>query len=295
MEFAFETRALSKRFGATPALAEITLAVEPGAIVGLVGRNGSGKTTLLRHLVGLYLPSAGACLILGTPSGRLAADELSRIGVVQQPGQLLGWMTVAQHLAYVASFYPRWDAALAARLQEELELDPRARVATLSPGNAQKLALLLAVCHRPELLLLDEPASALDPIARASLLRLLLERLREDGLTLVVSSHLLRDLEAIVDQVVCLEGGRLVAHASLDDLAERYGEWRAVAGAIPLPARFDEPFVLEQESDGRQARLLVRAGEAEAEAFRARHGATLHRQPLNLERIFPLLVREAKR
>ncbi len=294
MDVAFETQGLGKSFGSTVALRGIDLRVERGSIVGLVGRNGSGKTTLLRHLVGLTLPSQGHCLTLGIPSDRLGPGELARIGHVGQPSQLLGWMTVGQHLGYVGSFYPRWDRSLEERLLGELELAVTARVATLSPGNAQKLALILAVCHRPDLLLLDEPASALDPLARRALLRFLLERLREDGPTLVVSSHLLQDLEAIVDRVVCLEAGRLVADAGLDELQERYAEWRVRAGQVPLPPRFPEDFVREQSGDGRQAVLLVQAGPGELAAFRSRHGAEVEVHPLNLERLFPLLVAEAK-
>ena len=130
-----------------------------------------------------------------------------RIGFVPQEIRLIDWMTVEQHLSYVASFYPRWDGERQARLLRELELDTASTVGALSSGNVQKLAVILACCHHPELLVLDEPVSDLDPIARGGrLLEFLLELLREDETTIVVSSHVLRDVEKIVDHgCVCLD------------------------------------------------------------------------------------------
>lgn len=292
---AFETRALTRRFGRELALDALTLAVPKGSIVGLIGRNGCGKTTLMRHLVGLQLPTSGSCTTLDRPSHELGADELRRIGIVHQESRLLEWMTVEQHLVYVASFYRTWDAQRQARLVKELELEMNARVATLSPGNVQKLAILLAVCHRPELLLLDEPVSALDPIARERLLAFLLELIREDFSTIVISSHVLRDVERVVDRIVCLEQGRLVVNEPLDDLKERYAGWRVVSSNGGLPERFEEAWVLQQEGDRRQATLLVRGTAADRAEFERRHHAVVVEEPLNLERVFPLLLEEARR
>jgi ABC-2 type transport system ATP-binding protein len=290
MPNAFELISVTRRFGETRALDDVTLAVPTGHVVGLIGRNGGGKTTLLRHVVGLQLATTGECRTLGRPTRDLGGAELSRIGFVPQEHRLLHWMTVWQHLDYVASFYENWDDALRKRLQRELELETDARVGTLSPGNVQKLAILIAVCHRPDLLLLDEPVSALDPIARGQLLTFFLELLREERRTIVVSSHVLRDVEEIVDRVICLEKGRVVEDAAMDDLQERYAEWVVSSANGGLPDRFDEPFVVRQEIVGRQARLLVRDAAAHLEAFRGRHHAEVTVRPLNLERIFPLLV-----
>lgn len=291
---AFETRDLTRSYGASVALDHLTLSVPKGSIVGLIGRNGCGKTTLLRHVVGLQLPSSGTCTTLGRPASELGPDELRRIGIVHQEGRLLEWMTVAQHLRYVASFYRTWDNRREARLLEELELEPGARVGTLSPGNLQKLAILIAVCHRPELLLLDEPVSALDPLARERLLAFLLEIVHKDFSTIVISSHVLRDVERVVDWIVCLERGRLVANESLDDLEERYTGWRVVSRNGGLPARFAEEWVLHQEGDRRQATLLVRGEAAQRADFERRYHADVVEEPLNLERVFPLLIAEAR-
>ncbi len=292
MQYVIETKDLSKSFDGKVALDRVSLSVPKQAVVGLVGRNGSGKTTLLRHAVGLLLPTRGTCLTLGTASGELGHDELARIGIVPQTNRFLEWMTVEQHVRYVASFYLRWDGEREARLRRDLELEAGARVGTLSAGNAQKLAIVLAMCHHPELLLLDEPMSDLDPIVRGRLLAFLVELLGEDDATVVVSSHILRDVEKIIDRVICLDDGRVVTDAALDDLDDRYAEWR-VTSPRPLPASFEEPWVLRQEVDGRQASLLVRQAPGDLESFRAAYRVEVSSHPLSLERIFPLLVAEA--
>jgi ABC-2 type transport system ATP-binding protein len=283
-----------KSFGNVLALDGVSLALGGSRIVGLVGRNGSGKTTLLRVAAGLALPSAGTVRVLGKPSAELGDRELGRIGVVQQTTRFLAWMRVREQLEFVASFHVRWDRELARRLVSELELDLEARVGTLTPGNAQKLALVAALAHRPELVLLDEPVSALDPLAREALLAFLAGLLGDDETTIVVSSHVLRDVERVVDWIVCLERGRVTVDASLDDLRERYCEWRVLSRNGGLPARFSEGFVLEQRGDAHQALLVVRdAGDALA-AFEARHHATVEAAPLNLERMFPLWTSGAR-
>jgi len=291
MQHPFEAHQLTKEFGTTKALDGISLALRPQSIIGLLGKNGSGKTTLMRHMIGLYLPTGGDATTLETPIAQLDHDQLARIGYVSQEIRLLDWMTVGQHLEFVASFYPRWDKERQRHLESDLELDASKQVGSLSTGNLQKLAVVMAVCHHPELLVLDEPVSDLDPIARDRLLKFLLEVLREDEATIVVSSHVLRDVEKVVDWVVCLERGRLIADAALDELKERYAEWNIVSGNGELPGPYPEPFVLEQEISGRQARLLVDQQHGSAQEFRAAHGVELTARPLNLEEIFPLLLK----
>ncbi len=292
METAFEVKELTKQFEDVTALDNVSVSVPKPAVVGLIGRNGSGKTTLLRHVIGLYLPTSGQCTTLGCASDRLGPDELSRIGVVHQENRFLEWMKVEQQLRYVASFYKYWDGDLEQRLLRELELASSARVGTLSPGNAQKLAIILAVCHRPELLILDEPVSGLDPITREQFLKFLLELLQQDANTIVVSSHVLHDIEKVINRVVCLDRGRIKADASLDALQERFAEWRVTATAGRLPTRFEEDFVLSQEVDSRQAHLLVERASGKLEEFKTRYGVEVASSPLNLEKMFPLLLRE---
>lgn len=290
MGSAFDLEKLTKKFGTLLALDDVTLSIPERSIVGLIGRNGSGKTTLLHHVVGLQLPSSGRCTTLGHPAETLEAEQLAKIGVVWQEGRFLDWMTVDKHLRYVASFYQNWDRDREQRLLGELELDPKARVGTLSPGNAQKLGIILAVCHHPRLLLLDEPMSALDPISREQVLAFLLELLHEDEATTVISSHVMRDIESIVERIVCLDHGRVSVDSSLDDLQDRYCEWQ-VTSAQPIAGDFEEAFVLSQRTNEHKAHLLVRDAGEFVEWFETKYQVDVQSCPLNLERIFPLLHR----
>ncbi|MEO8194350.1 MAG: ABC transporter ATP-binding protein [Gemmatimonadales bacterium] len=219
----FELQNVTKRFERVVALDSVTLAVPRRSIIGLLGRNGSGKTTLLRHVTGLHLPTSGRCETFGVRTDSLGPRELSRLGMVSQRDYFIDWMRIKQLLRYVGSFYPIWDRVLEKNLVESLDLDLSATVGTLSPGNAQKLALVLATCHHPELLLLDEPLSDMDPIARAQVVQMLLDRFNDDDLTMVISSHMLQDIEVIVERVVCLDHGRVITDAPIDELRQRFG------------------------------------------------------------------------
>jgi ABC-2 type transport system ATP-binding protein len=279
----------------TAALDGVTVAVPRRSIVGLIGRNGSGKSTLLRHVTGMVLPNSGECITLGRPAPKLGRAELARIGVVDQDGTLLEWMRGDQLLHYVSTFYERWDRELERSLAASLEVDVGVRIGTMSPGNLQKLSLIVATCHHPELLLLDEPLSALDPSARQSMIRLLLERFSSDDMTIVISSHMLRDIEPVVNRIICLERGRVVADDELDALRERYAEWIITSTTGQLPASYSEPYVIEAQGDRYRSRLLVRNPEEHAAAFRMGYDATIESRPVNLEQLFPLLTGRGKR
>ncbi|MBC7368539.1 MAG: ABC transporter ATP-binding protein [Undibacterium sp.] len=287
----FTANRVMKIYGEHIALAGITLSIPAGHVVGLLGRNGAGKSTLLQIAAGLVLPTYGTCHTLGCRTDLLDSPELTRLGFVMQEGKFIEWMTVAQHLAFTASFYPRWDHDLQRRLATQLEVPIARKIAELSPGDRQKVGILLGVCHRPALLLLDEPMSALDPIVRRRLLDVLLERLRDDACTIVISSHLLNDVEKIVDWIIALDAGRVVENSSLDDLQESFAEWTVTAtDAAPL-ATFTEPFIVAQQRTDRQARLTVRTSAPDAaEAFATTHGVGVQTRRLSLDEMFPLLL-----
>lgn len=295
MNGAVEFRGVTKRYGATPALDDVDLVVPCRSITGLVGRNGSGKTTLMRHVTGMVLPDAGECVTLGRAAQELGREELSRIGVVHQEDTLLPWMRAGQLLRYVASFYERWDGDLERSLVDRLEVDLEAKVGAMSPGTRQKLALVMATCHHPDLLLLDEPLSDLDPMARQTLLSMLLDRFSSDDMAIVISSHMLRDIEPVVDRIVCLDRGRVTANDALDDLKERYVEWIVTSTEGRLPASFEEAYVISATGDVRRVRLVVDDRGAQAESFAARYGVTVEARPLNLEALFPMLVSAGER
>jgi ABC-2 type transport system ATP-binding protein len=288
---AFTAERVTKIYGEQTALASVTLAIPAGHVVGLVGRNGAGKSTLLQIAAGLTLPTYGTAHTLGRRTDLLDSPELTRLGFVLQEGKFIEWMTVAQHLAFTASFYPRWDHDLQHRLTTQLEVPTTRKLAELSPGDRQKVGILLGVCHRPALLLLDEPMSALDPIVRRRLLDVLLERLRDDACTIVISSHLLNDVEKIVDWIIALDAGRVVENSALDDLQESFAEWTVTApDAMPLAA-FNESFIVAQQRTDRQARLTVRTSEPDAaEIFATNHGVEVQTRRLSLDEIFPHLL-----
>jgi len=288
------TQRLTKTFGRHTALRSVDLEIPAGRVVGLLGRNGAGKTTLLNIACGLILPTEGSCKTLGAQAGDLDTPELIRLGMVPQEARLIEWMKVRQHLAFNAAFYQRWDTARELRLLEELELSPDRKISELSTGDRQKLSIILSVCHHPSLLLLDEPASALDPIVRGRLLDFLLSVVREDNATVVISSHILTDLEKIIDWVVCLEEGEVRVSAALDEIQESYAEWMVTAPEGGLPEEFSEDFVLSREGDAHQARLCVQSGADIEQPFSERYGARIVSRPLTLEQLFPLLLKERR-
>ncbi len=290
------THQLSKRFGAHAALENVTFDLPEGRVVGLVGVNGAGKSTLLHTIAGLILPTSGSCTTLGCDAARLDAPQLQRLGLVMQEGRFIEWMTARQHVEYIASFYPRWDVDLQQRLVEMLQVPMKRKVAELSPGDRQKVSILLGVCHRPSLLLLDEPMSSLDPLARASMLDLLVERLRDDGCSIVISSHLLSDVEKIADWLLVLDHGRVVECAAFDAIQESFAEWIVTAPSDRLLPDFDVPRFLSRKLSGRVARVIVRSDDpALARTFEREHGVEVQVRPLSLEEIFPQLVGKGER
>ncbi len=215
-------RDLTKSFGKTRALDSVSTEINRGHIVGLIGANGCGKSTLIRNMIGLYLPDTGKCTTFNCPAEKLGPKELSHIGYVHQEGQLLDWMTVAQHISYVKAYYDTWNEEIEAKYIEDFDIDTSSRVGKLSPGQRQKLAILLAIGFEPDLLILDEPASGLDPIARSKFLDLLLEIIQKEGKTILISSHILSDIEKIIDHTIIMEKGHIIKDCSFDELREEF-------------------------------------------------------------------------
>jgi ABC-2 type transport system ATP-binding protein len=217
-----EAQALGRRYGRRWALSDCTLTVPAGRIVGLVGPNGAGKTTLLRLAVGLLAPTTGTVSVLG---GRPAAgsDQLGRVGYVAQETPTYPNLSVGDHLRLGAWLNPRWDRGLAERRVAQLALDPRQRAGRLSGGQRAQLALTLAVAKRPELLVLDEPVASLDPLARREFMGAIADIAAEQGVSVVLSSHLVSDLERVCDFVIVLVASRVRLAGPVDDLLATSG------------------------------------------------------------------------
>lgn len=217
-----ETDKLSRRFRATEAVHELTLAVPTGSVFALLGPNGAGKTTTLKMLVNLLPPSGGAARVLGVDSRRLGERQLAQIGYVSENQKLPDWMTVSQLLDYSRPFYPCWDRALEAKLMARFELPPGRKLKQLSRGMLMKAALLSSLPYRPKLLVLDEPFSGLDPVVREDFTAGLLEAAQLGETSVVVSSHDIEEVERLADHVALLEDGRLQLAEPTEALLGRF-------------------------------------------------------------------------
>jgi ABC-2 type transport system ATP-binding protein len=224
--FLVEISQLTRRFGHTTALAEVNLCLARGGVYGLVGANGAGKTTLIRHILGLMRAESGAVRVFGRDPVADPVDVLSRIGYLSEDHELPGWMTVGELARYSRAFYHGWDHAYAEELRQAFALDPAARVKTLSKGQKARAGLLVALAHRPELLVLDEPSSGLDPIVRKDILGAVLRTIADEGRTVLFSSHLLEEVEQVADHVTMIDRGRILLSAPLRDIkaAHRVGD-----------------------------------------------------------------------
>jgi ABC-2 type transport system ATP-binding protein len=212
-----ETDGLGKRYRRQWALADCTLSIPDGHVVGLVGPNGAGKTTLLNLAVGLLAPDAGTIEVLGgIPAAGRA--QLSRVGFLAQDSPIYAGLSVADHLELGVHLNRGWDAGLARGRIDRLDLDPGQKAGTLSGGQRAQLALTLAIAKRPELLILDEPVASLDPLARREFLQDLMEAAAEQELSVVLSSHLIADLERVCDYLIVLVGSRVRVAGPVEEL-----------------------------------------------------------------------------
>jgi ABC-2 type transport system ATP-binding protein len=212
-----EADRLGKRYGRRWALADCSLEIPGGRVVGLVGPNGAGKTTLLRLAVGLLRPNTGSIRVLGEAATDRPA-HLGRVGFVAQDAPIYGNLSVLDHLRYGAWSNDRFDGEGARRRAGSLGLDLKQRAGRLSGGQRAQLALTLALAKRPELLVLDEPAASLDPLSRRELLQKLMEAVVEHEFSVILSSHLVTDLERVCDYLVVLVGSRLRVAGPIDEL-----------------------------------------------------------------------------
>jgi len=255
MTAVIEAGGLGKRYRRLWALSDCTLSVPAGHVVGLVGPNGAGKTTLLGLATGMLAPTTGTIEVLG---GRPAAGpgQLARVGYLAQDAPVYAGLSVAAHLRLGAHLNPDWDAELARGRIDRLDLDLRQKAGTLSGGQRAQLALTLAVAKRPELLILDEPVASLDPLARREFLQDLMEATAEQGLSVVLSSHLVGDLERVCDYLIVLVGSRVRLAGPVEELLARHhllSGPRRDPGSLP-----DGMQVISASHTDVQSTLLVR-------------------------------------
>jgi len=265
---------LTRSFGAKKALNEVSLSVPKGAVFGLVGENGAGKSTLIKHLLGLWRAETGSVRVFGLDPVSDTVAVLGRIGYLSEEPDLPGWMRVGELLRYTQAFYPRWDTAYAEQLRDRFALDPEARIKTLSKGQRARLGLLAAEAHRPDLLILDEPSSGLDPIVRRDILEAIIRSVTDEGRTVLFSSHLLDEVDRVSDHLAMLHRGTLRFCAPLEDIKARH---RRISLHFERPPA-EPPNVsaaIRVDGAGREWTVICDAGRIHAAALAQHLGATL--------------------
>lgn len=274
-------RGAIKRFGRKAALDGIDLDLPAGSVTGLVGVNGSGKSTLLHALVGLIRLDAGSCRIRDADSANLPPGIKAGLGWAPQKPDLHGHLRVRDLLSFTATFHRNWDHSLAADLLRRFELDPLARAAALSLGQQQRLALILALAHRPSVLVLDEPAASLDPLARREALAEL-TRAAAEGATILISTHLVGDLARLADRLVILDRGRVRWTGPVDELLENTKRLR-LHRAEGVPVDLALPGQRHRQVDGAHAQMVIHGEVAAALAIARSAGCEVVVDDLGLE------------
>src|SRR3989454_6023552 len=226
---------LSRHFAAKKVLDEVSLYVPRGCVFGLVGENGAGKTTLIKHILGLLKAQSGLVRVFGLDPVTDPVGVLGRVGYLSEQRDLPLWMRVDELLRYTQAFYPKWDVAYAEQLRRQFGLDPASKIKSLSRGECAKAGLRLALAHRPELLLLDEPSSGLDPVVRRDILEAIIRTVADEGRTVLFSSHLLDEIERVSDHVVMMAHGRIAFSGSLDQIKGAHHQL-VLRFATPQPA-----------------------------------------------------------
>lgn len=258
MTVALESRALTKRYGRHKGLTDCDLSIPAGRIAGLVGPNGAGKTTLLHLAVGLLAPTSGTIEVLGERPAS-STSQLARVAFVAQEAPAYSGLSVADHLKLGARMNPGWDAQLARRRVADLGLDLRQKAGKLSGGQRAQLALTLAIAKRPEFLILDEPVASLDPLARREFLQGLMEATVEHELSVLISSHLVADLERVCDYLIVLHDSRVQICGDVDALLEAH---RLLSGPRCDTAALPEDWqVISARHTDRQSTLLIRTAD----------------------------------
>ena len=282
---------LSCRFGNVLALDGASLYVPRGAVFGLVGENGAGKTTLIKHLLGLLTPLSGTVRVFGQDPVAESVGVLSRIGYLSEHRELPQWMRIDELIRFTAAFYPAWDAQYAKQLQEQFHLDPAARVRSLSQGQQAKAGLLLALAYRPELLILDEPSTGLDPVVRREILEAIIHTIAEEGRSVLFSSHLLDEIERVSDQVAMIHHGKVVLHGPLDGVKQAH-RWLTIRFPQPLPKAPCIPGALAVQGAGREWRILCNGTPANWPAIaRELGGEVVDEKTPTLDEIFVARVK----
>ena len=259
---------LTKFYGTREIVRDLNLSVPSGCIYGFLGRNGMGKTTTIRVLLGLEDPTRGQTRIFGEDSRRLSPEARARIGYLPEGHHVYGWMTVKECGSFQASFFPRWNQDIFESVITHFRLTPKMKAGHLSRGQRAGLCLAMTLAPEPELLVLDDPALGLDPVARRSLLQSMLYVTRQPNRTILFSSHLLSDVERVADRIAVLDGGVMRADCTVEHFRERLRHYVLTFRDQPPPTP-DMPGLLESFRTDRELALTVANPTSETEDWLA--------------------------
>lgn len=217
-----DIRRVTRRFDHKTALDDVSLTVPRGGVFGLIGGNGAGKTTLIKHILGLFKPQMGTVDVFGLDPVENPVGTLGRIGYLSEDRDLPLWMSVGELMRYTQAFFPNWDETYAEELRLAFDLVRHAKIKNLSRGQRARAGLLVALAHRPELLVLDEPSSGLDPVVRRDILGAIIRTIADEGRTVLFSSHLLDEVERVADRVAIIHQGRILLTAPMDEIKDTH-------------------------------------------------------------------------
>jgi ABC-2 type transport system ATP-binding protein len=283
---AIKIAGLSKSFYPKKVLDEINLDIEEGCVTGLLGKNGAGKTTLIKCLLGLLKQDMGECFINGEGSWNFSPETREAIGYVPQIMTGFTWLKASMYLDYMGSFYNSWNAERAAELLEKWDVNPAVKIRDMSIGERQKLMIIQAIAHDPDIYILDEPVASLDPLARRLFLKELIEINLKDGKTILFSSHITSDIERIAADVAILRDSKILYKGAIADLKDRIKRIR-VSSSGELPEKLPFENVIYTRRNGSSAVITVDYhDQGEIELKCAKHGFDMSVEDLNLEEIF---------
>lgn len=291
-----ETHQLTRRYGKAEALHGLDLSVPAGSVFAFIGPNGAGKTTTIRMLMNLLEPTSGEACVLGVNSRKLTPRERQRIGYVSENQKLPEWMTVNQLLRYCEPLYPTWDRDLEKKLLRKFELPPERKLKHLSRGMMMKAALLSSLAYRPELLVLDEPFSGLDPLVRDEFIAGALEVSEQDEWTIFISSHDINEVEQLADWVGIVEAGRLSLSEPIEALLARFRKIEITAKEHELHVSLAPETWLEVEQTGNVMRAVETryVPEQFEHACRRLGDVNIVAKPMTLRQIFVVVAREGR-
>lgn len=285
---AIEIKDLQKGYSKDKAVLNgLDMNIPEGSIYGFIGRNGAGKSTTLNTLMGLLKPWSGRVEILGEDPWGLPVSTKRRIAYVPEVSFHFQWLNVMESLAYIAQFYPEWKQALAEEMLNALDISPDKKITELSLGQTRSVSIIAAICCNPDLLILDEPSGNLDVIARRLFQNYIIDFMRQDNKTVLISSHVLTDLERIIDNIGIIRNGRMIVEGELDSLKEKTHKLRLVYDDEP-PRDFDIPDIISKEYFASEVRIVLSGlDEERLPSYQCiARARKVEIQPMSLEDIF---------